>query len=282
MRKLDELIHYLEQIGEAEQANKLRKGETIISIKNIFLGSCGVIQFAKAIESNAQITQLKLVNIGINNEGAEKFANALKTNKKLNHLTLEDILIQEQGASKFAEALEYNNTLTYFDLKGNTLERSEENQKMGGLIFSPFDVRNLDGSISRIGGNTDFIQNATLEKIKEKILFNKSLVEKLALLISSYINNKEDTSTAFKVLAAGKFYKVVDKVLLKSNLITQGIQNSEQVLENIEKLISTNLFTVVGACKNTKQIELPDEIWLHINFYLNDWNWEVKTTGATG
>ncbi|WP_032139210.1 hypothetical protein [Rickettsia tamurae] len=84
-----------------------------------------------------------------------------------------------------------------------------------------------------------------------------------------------------KIANAAKFYKKVNKKLLKEYLQEQKVDNPESILIKTNNFIKLNSFLIKGICKEVKII--PNDIVSHIASYLENEKWgidaEVELSG---
>ncbi|MFY9590171.1 hypothetical protein [Rickettsia endosymbiont of Halotydeus destructor] len=158
-----------------------------------------------------------------------------------------------------------------------------------GLKEKADNLRNGDISLNLNGRQID---ESGAKYIVEFLNYNKGLVKKLAVLISCYFSKKnQNIDYSFKILTANKFYKVVNKPLLKKSLEDKKTTDIEFKLKEVDDFIEEKAFTIANVCKNIKPDKyiadggkhishLPIEVINHIVSYLDHdpWGLNVKTS----
>lgn len=256
----------------------------------------GVAKIGEFLKLNT-LKSLSLDNNSITDTGSAIIVEALNGNTSLTSLTLRGNFIADDGATKISEYLVNNNSLTSLDLSENNIEFAtgiarglKDNSTITSLHIYRMEhdyESNYTYEVNPIG----------IEEITKKIELNCKLFKKFSSLLYDYFF-KNDSNKIFKVLNAHKYYQIVNKQLLKKDLMKKVSDNPmrpevddiEDKLQELNNFIKTNIFTIKGVCKkltssisgDVKHIsDLYPEILDHIVSYLDDtpWGCEVKVAG---
>ncbi|MFY9590228.1 hypothetical protein [Rickettsia endosymbiont of Halotydeus destructor] len=265
---------------------------TSLNLENNYIGDEGAIAIGRGLKNNTILTSLNLHYNQIGYEGAIAIGEGLKSNMALNSLNLWYNEIEEEGAIAIIERIKNNMALTSLNLGRNKIK------KEAAIAI----IERIKDNMALTSLNLGEVQIGDVKKaIEEKTNYNKALFQKLTSLISHYFLKEEVTKEnmnvdyAFKVLTVNKFYKVVNKKLLKENLQKQGVIDANFALEKVDNLIRMKPFTIAGVCKNIQPdtelatpseknkyvghiSELSSELIVYITSYLDStpWGLEVK------
>lgn len=166
LSQINQILPVIEKMEKAKMSSEIQR----LNFKRVHLGVDQRDVFKKilkTLETNKQITHLKLSNCALGDSNMEAVADLVQKNEVITHLNLDQNEISSKGLEKLAKSLATNKTLTDLSLKVNKVDAQ------GAKVIA--DALNQNTTLGYINFDGNYIRNEGAEDIAKVLSNNRSI-----------------------------------------------------------------------------------------------------------